>query len=105
MGAGKETGFAGRAMAETYATRAEMREETAEAVCEIAICLAQAIHEIDPQAHRRMNFNAGKAYNRLLAERRPLAADILYRFGRALMNTELFPEGEEGPAFAEDEDR
>ena len=79
-------------MPDTIPTRAEMREETAEAVCEIAICLAQAIHELDPQAHRRMNFNAGKAYNRLLAERRELAADILYRFGRALMDRDLVPE-------------
>lgn len=69
-----------------------MREETAEAVCEIAICIARAIHDIDPQAHRRMNFNAGKAYNRLLAGQHALAADILYRFGRALMDPELFPE-------------
>ncbi len=84
-------------MPETFATRAEMREETAEAVCEIAICIAQAIHEIDPQAHRRMNFNAGKAYNRLIAGQRTLAADILYRFGRALMDTDLFPEaGDDG---------
>lgn len=82
-------------MPDTIATRAEMREETAEAVCEIAICLAQAIHELDPGAHRRMNFNAGKAYNRLLGERRELAAEILYRFGRALMDRELFPENEE----------
>lgn len=83
-------------MPETFASRAELREETAEAVCEIAICIAQAIHEIDPQAHRRMNFSAGKAYNRLLASERTLAADILYRFGRALMNPELFREREEG---------
>ena len=89
-------------MADTFATRAEMREETAEAVCEIAICIAQALHEIDPQAHRRMNFNAGKAYNRLLAERRTLAADILYRFGRALMDAELFPEGDAAPGSADD---
>jgi hypothetical protein len=79
-------------MPESIPTRAEMREETAEAVCEIAICLAQAIHELDPGAHRRMNFNAGKAYNRLIGERRELAADILYRFGRALMDRDLFPE-------------
>ncbi|TYR29389.1 hypothetical protein FY036_21170 [Mesorhizobium microcysteis] len=79
-------------MPDTIATRAEMREETAEAVCEIAICLAQAIHELDPTAHRRMNFTAGKAYNRLLGENRELAADILYRFGRALMDQNLFPE-------------
>ena len=82
-------------MPETYASRAELREETAEAVCEIAICIAQAIHEIDPQAHRRMNFSAGKAYNRLLAGERALAADILYRFGRALMDRDLFPERED----------
>lgn len=81
-------------MPDTVSTRAEMREETAEAVCEIAICLAQAIHQLDPQAHRRMNFEAGKAYNRLLGDRRDLAADILYRFGRALMNPDLFPEPE-----------
>ncbi len=85
-------------MPDMAATRAELREETAEAVCEIAICLAQAIHELDPQAHRRMNFSAGKAYNRLLGERRDLAADILYRFGRALMDTELFPEEQETDA-------
>ena len=82
-------------MPNTMATRADMREETAQAVCEIAICLAQAIHELDPSAHRRMNFTAGKAYNRLLEERKELAADILYRFGRALMDRELFPEGDE----------
>ena len=82
-------------MANTMVTRAEMREETAQAVCEIAICLAQAIHELDPSAHRRMNFTAGKAYNRLLEKRKELAADILYRFGRALMDRDLFPEGDE----------
>lgn len=82
-------------MADTFATRAETREETAEAVCEIAICIAQAIHEIDPRAHRRMNFAAGKAYNRLIASQRTLAADILYRFGRALMDKDLFPEDED----------
>lgn len=79
-------------MPQTFATRAELREEMTDAVCEIAICIAQAIHEIDPQAHRRMNFSAGKAYNQLIANERPLAADILYRFGRALMDRELFPE-------------
>ena len=83
-------------MPDSIPTRAEMREETAEAVCEIAICIAQAIHELDPTAHRRMNFNAGKAYNRLIGEKRVLAADILYRFGRALMDRNLFPEGEGG---------
>ena len=82
-------------MPERIPTRAEIREETAQAVCEIAICLAQAIHQLDPQAHRRMNFEAGKAYNRLHGEQRELAADILYRFGRALMDRELFPEPDE----------
>lgn len=89
-------GFAGDLMPDTIPTRAEMREETAEAVCEIAICLAQAIHELDPDAHRRMNFNAGMAYNRLIGERRELAADLLYRFGRALMDPDLFPERGDG---------
>lgn len=84
-------------MPDSIPTRAEMREETAEAVCEIAICIAQAIHELDPTAHRRMNFNAGKAYNRLIGEHRELAADILYRFGRALMDRDLFPEGGSTP--------
>jgi len=81
-------------MAENFPTRGEMREEIAEAVCEIAICLAQSIHRLDPQAHRQMNFEAGKAYNRLIGERRELAADILYRFGRSLMDRKLFPEPE-----------
>lgn len=74
-----------------------MREEVAQAVYEIAICLAQAIHELDPDAHRRMNFNAGMAYNRLLENKQDLAADILYRFGRALMDRNLFPEVENQP--------
>ena len=82
-------------MPDTIPTRAELREETAKAVYEIAICLAQAIHELDPKAHRRMNFSAGKAYNRLLEENHPLAAEILYRFGRALMDSSLFPEPDE----------
>ena len=89
-------------MADTFAARAEMREETAEAVCEIAICLARALHDIDPEAHRRMNFDAGKAYNRLLAQERTLAADILYRFGRALMDPELFPERQAAAEVDED---
>lgn len=84
-------------MPDSIPTRADMREETAQAVCEIAICLAQAIHELNPDAHRRMNFTAGKAYNRLLGERRELAADILYRFGRALMDPDLFPEPDTAP--------
>jgi hypothetical protein len=87
-------------MPEGFPTRAELREETAEAVCEIAICIAQAIHEMDPTAHRRMNFNAGLAYNRLLGEKHALAADILYRFGRALMDRDLFPEEEASPGEA-----
>ena len=61
-------------MPDTNPTQARLREETAEAVCEVAICLAQAIHEIDPDAHRRMNFNAGKAYNRLLGQKRDTLA-------------------------------
>ena len=90
-------------MLDTIPTRAEMREETAQAVCEVAICLAQAIHELDPQAHHRMNFTAGKAYNRLLGERKELAADILYRFGRALMDRDLFPDRDEAPGLADEE--
>lgn len=72
-------------------------EEIAEAICEIAVCLAQAIHRIDPEAAQRMNFAAGKAFNRHLSEERPLAADIMYRFGRALVDRNLFPDPAEEP--------
>lgn len=88
-------------MPDTIPTRAEMRAEMADAVCEIAICLAQAIHELDPEARTRMNFNAGMAYNRLLGERRELAAEILYRFGRSLMDRELFPDRDSPPGGGE----
>lgn len=71
------------------------QEEIAQAVCEIAVLLAQAIHQIDPEAAQRINFAAGMSYNRYLGEGRPLAADIMYRFGRALVNRDLFPLPEE----------
>lgn len=67
------------------------QEEIAQAVCDIAVVLAQAIHQIDPEAAQRMNFAAGMSYNRHLSEDRPLAADIMYRFGRALVDRDLFP--------------
>jgi hypothetical protein len=66
-------------------------EEIAEAVCEIAVLLAQAIHQIDPDAAQRMNFAAGKAFNRHLGQEQKLAADLMYRFGRALVDRSLFP--------------
>lgn len=71
-------------------------EEIAQAVCDIAVLLAQAIHQIDPEAGQRMNFAAGMSYNRYLGEGRPLAADIMYRFGRALVDRDLFPLPEDG---------
>lgn len=70
---------------------AGQEEEIAQAVCDIAVLLAQAIHQIDPDAAQQMNFAAGMAYNRHLGEDRSLAADIMYRFGRALVDRELFP--------------
>ncbi|TKT74212.1 hypothetical protein [Aquamicrobium sp. LC103] len=82
-------------MPDGVAEPAQEREEVAEAICEIAICIAQIIHEADPGAHRRMNFAAGKVYNRLIGEKHEIAADIVYRFGRALMDRNLFPEGED----------
>ncbi len=66
-------------------------EEIAAAVCEIAVLLAQAIHRSDPDAAQRMNFAAGKAFNRHLNQEQRLAADIMYRFGRALVDRDLFP--------------
>lgn len=71
------------------------QEEIAQAVCDIAVLLAQAIHQIDPEAAQRMNFAAGMSYNRHLSEDRPLAADIMYRFGRALVDRERFPSPDE----------
>ncbi len=69
----------------------QREDELSEAVAQIGICLAQAIHEGDPNAAQRMNFTAAKIYSRLVDEGRPLAADIVYRFGRALMDRQLFP--------------
>lgn len=69
----------------------QREDELTEAISQIGLCLAQAIHEIDPEAAHRMNFAAGKAYSRLSDEGKPLAADILFRFGRALTDRSLFP--------------
>lgn len=66
-------------------------EEIAEAVLQLSLCIARAIHDIDPEAVRRMNFEAGLSYNRLIEDDRPLAAEMLYRFGRALLDSERFP--------------
>lgn len=62
------------------------------AMLEIAIAIAAELHHLDGQAAQRMNFAAGKAYNRLLAADRARAADIVYRFGRALTDRSLFPD-------------
>ena len=43
-----------------------------------------------------MNFAAGKAYNRHLGRDQKLAADLMYRFGRALVDRSLFPARGEG---------
>jgi hypothetical protein len=72
-------------------------DQTAMAFMEIAICIAQALHETDAGATQRMNFAAGKAYNRLKSRGDDAAAEILYRFGRALLDHELFPEPEAKP--------
>jgi hypothetical protein len=69
----------------------QREEELSEAITQIGICLAQAIHDGDPDAAQRMNFAAGKVYSRLLDDNKPLAADIVYRFGRALTDRSLFP--------------
>jgi hypothetical protein len=75
-------------------TATESKQSTL-AFMEIAICIAQGIHEIDPGARQRMNFAAAKAYNRLKDRGDHAAAEILYQFGRALVDRTLFPEPEE----------
>jgi hypothetical protein len=79
----------------------QREEELSEAITQIGICLAQAIHEGDADAAQRMNFAAGKVYSRLLDDNKPLAADIVYRFGRALTDRSLFPRKTEPPAIVE----
>jgi hypothetical protein len=67
-------------------------EQLQMALIEIAICIAQALHETDAGATQRMNFAAGKAYNRLKGRGDDAAADLLYQFGRTLLDHDLFPE-------------
>jgi hypothetical protein len=67
-------------------------EQLQMAVLEIATCIAQALHETDASATQRMNFAAGMAYNRLKSRGDDAAAEMLYQFGRALLNHDLFPE-------------
>lgn len=69
--------------------------ELAEGFMAVALCLARSMHDIDPRAAERMNFSAGLTYNRLLGEDKPLAADFVYRFGRALVDHDLFPPPDE----------
>lgn len=66
-------------------------QEVAAGFMEIAICLAQALHETDPGVTQRMNFAAGLAYNRLMSQGHEVAAELVYAFGRSLLNHELFP--------------
>lgn len=63
----------------------------AEGVVEIALMLAEALHRVDPQAAREMNFACGLAYNRFLREHKTGAADLMLTFGRALTDHERFP--------------
>jgi hypothetical protein len=51
-----------------------------------------------------MNFSAAKAYNRLKDRGDHAAAEILYQFGRALLDRDLFPEPE-APAPGQEEQR
>lgn len=69
--------------------------ELAEGFMAVALCLARSMHDLDPKAAERMNFSAGLTYNRLLGEEKPLAADFVYRFGRALVDHDLFPPADE----------
>jgi hypothetical protein len=45
-----------------------------------------------------MNFAAGKAYNRLKEEGNDTAAEIVYRFGRLLLDHDIFPVPDEPAA-------
>ncbi|MCV0395155.1 MAG: hypothetical protein K5872_02995 [Rhizobiaceae bacterium] len=65
---------------------------------EIALAIAGELHRVDGQAAERMNFSAAKAYNRLVAAGEERAAEIVYRFGRALTDRSLFPEQDEKAA-------
>lgn len=66
--------------------------ELAEAMVELSLCLASAIHRIDPAALAGMNFRAGIQYNRFLERDRKLSAEIMLRFGRALLDKDRFPD-------------
>ena len=65
------------------------------ALVEVALFIAQALHERDPNIAESINFAAGKAYNRLRQRGEKEAAEIVYRFGRALLDHSLFPPPEE----------
>ena len=62
------------------------------ALIEIALCIVQGLHERDPALAQNINFAAAKAYNRLVERGENEAAEIVYRFGRALLDNQLFPE-------------
>jgi len=68
----------------------EMRQLAA-GFMEVALCLAKALHEADPTVAQKMNFAAGLAYNRLMSEGNGIAADVVYTFGRSLLNRDHFP--------------
>jgi hypothetical protein len=71
--------------------------EIGEAVLALSLCLARAIHAIDPSAVRDMNFQAGLEFNAFVNADKPMAADLLLRFGRALLDKKTFPEPDEPP--------
>jgi hypothetical protein len=77
---------------------AHEQDQAVIAIMEIAVCIAQAMHEVDPGAAARMNFAAGKAYNRLKEEGNDTAAEIVYRFGRLLLDHDIFPVPDEPAA-------
>ena len=76
--------------------KTQLSDEIALGFMEVAICLAQALHEADPSVTQRMNFAAGLSYNRLNSEGKQKAAEIVYMFGRSLLNRDLFPATEAG---------
>lgn len=66
--------------------------ELAEAMLEISLCIVDALHRIDPRQLETMNFEAGLRYNRLLAEDKKAGAELMLRFGRALLDKDRFPD-------------
>jgi hypothetical protein len=78
-------------------TDAELRKiiaETKRGAAAIAVCIARTLAESDPTLPRRLSVKAHEMYEQLCERGEAHAGEMMFVFGRALLDPSFFPEAE-----------